>query len=176
MKRFLPVALSLLLAGGSSGQTRRAAAPEGRSCANPEAINEVTDSYFRIISGPPGGREWDRFRALSLDTARFDAVGVDDRGENRFFPQSKDEYISHVAEYLKKRGFFQREIKRTVECYARIAHVFSTYESRNTPEGKVIDRGVMSLQLVFAEGRWRIAHVMWNSETAANPLPPRYLK
>lgn len=177
MTRLFTFPLVLLLVALCSGQTRGLApSPKWRSCVNPEAISDVTSAYYRIVSGPSGSRNWDQFRTLSLETARFDAVGINEEGQNQFFPQSGEEYINHMAEYLRKYGFFQSEIKRTTKCYARIAHVFSTYESRNEMKGKVIDRGVMSFQLIHDEGRWRIAHVMWNSETRGYPIPAQYLK
>jgi hypothetical protein len=169
--------LALLLSALCSGQASGIALmPEGRSCLNPEAIGNVTSAYYRIISGPPGGRDWEQFRVLFLETARFDAVGVNEEGRNEFHPQSREEYVKHLGEYLRKYGFYQSEVKRTVTCYSRIAHVLSTYESRNNGKGEVIDRGLMSFQLINAGGRWRIAHVMWNSETRDYPIPAGYLK
>lgn len=177
MSRLFPIPMVLLLVTLCSGQTDGIAPrPKGLSCTNPETIGDVTSSYYRIISGSSGGRDWDQLRILSLETARFDAVGINEKGENQFHPQSREEYINHLAEYLSKYGFFQTEIRRTIKCYARIAHVFSTYESRNDRKGKVIDRGIMSFQLIHDKGRWKIAHVMWNSETKEWPLPSEYLK
>jgi hypothetical protein len=177
MKQIFTVALVLLLIALCSGQTRSiTSSTQGRSCVDPEAMNNVTSAYYRIVSGPPGGRDWNQLRTLSLESARFDAVGINEQGKNQFHPQTREEYINHLGEYLRKYGFFQSEIKRTTECYARIAHVLSTYESRNEMKGKVIDRGIMSFQLIHDEGRWRIAHVMWNSETREHPIPARYLK
>ena len=177
MRLLLSAALVLLLFAPCSGQTRgKASRPKALKCLNPEAIGSVTGSYFRIVSGPPGGRDWEQLRALSLETARFDAVGINERGQNEFHPQTREEYVKHLGEYLRKYGFFQSEVKRTVRCYARIAQVFSTYESRNDRRGKVIDRGVMSFHLIHTEGRWKIAHVMWNSETKEQPIPAEYLR
>lgn len=177
MRVLLSVPLVLLLFALCSGQARgKASGGRGLGCVNPEAIGAVTGDYYRIVSGPSGGRAWDQFRALFFETARFDAVGINEKGQTLFHPQSREEYIKHLGEYLKEYGFFQSEVKRTVNCYDRIANVLSTYESRNEKQGKVIDRGVMSFQLIHGEGRWRIAHVMWNSETKERPIPARYLK
>lgn len=177
MTQLLSINLVLLIFALCSGQPRSLAPnPEGPNCFNREEISNVISAYYRIISGPSGSRDWDKFRTLSLETARFDAVGINEKGQNQFHPQSRDEYINHITEYLRKYGFFQSELKRTIECYARVAHVLVTYESRNEVKGNVIDRGVMSFQLVYDDGRWRIAHVMWNSETREHPIPARYLK
>ena len=176
MRLLLTVPLILLLSALCPAQTRGAASgPKGRSCVNPEAVGNVVGAYYRIVSGPAGGRDWEQFRTLFTETARLDAVGINEQGQNQFHPQSREEYVDHLGEYLKQYGFFQSEIKRATTCYARIAHVLSTYESRNDRKGKVIDRGVMSFQLIHDAGRWRIAHVMWNSETREYPLPARYL-
>lgn len=177
MSRLFTIPLVLLLSALCSGQIRSiASSPEGRNCVDAEAMSNVVSTYYRILSGPAGSRNWDQLRTVSLATARFDAIGIDEKGQNNFHPQSREDYINHMDEYLRKYGFFQSEIKRTTECYARIAHVLSTYESRNEIKGKVIDRGIMSFQLLYDEGRWRIAHVMWNSETKQYPIPAQYLK
>lgn len=177
MRRLFTIPLILLLFALCSGQTLSLVSrPKAITCVNPETIGDVTRDYYRIISGSSGRRDWDQLRTLTLETTRFDAVGINEKGENQFHPQSREEYINHLGEYLRNHGFFQNEIKRTAKCYARIAHVFSTYESRNAMKGKVIDRGILSFQLIHTEGRWKIAHVMWNSETRERPIPAQYLK
>ncbi|HYP29305.1 MAG TPA: hypothetical protein VE262_21520 [Blastocatellia bacterium] len=171
-KRFL-----LFLAALSWAQLRCDAPALAQSeCVDSAAAGGVIGAYFRIISGPPGDRDWAGFNSLLLETARFDAVGINEKGENQFFPQSRDQYIRHVSEYVKGQGFFQKEVRRVTTCYARIAHVLSTYESRNEAGGKTIDRGLLSFQMIHEGGRWKIAHVVWNSETKRYPLPAEFLR
>jgi hypothetical protein len=42
-------------------------------------------------------------------------------------------------------------------------------------DGKPI-RGINSFQLYIKNGRWWIASVTWQDESAATPIPPKYLR
>jgi hypothetical protein len=54
--------------------------------------------------------------------------------------------------------------------------VFSAYETRFTaPNGPVGERGINSIQLLRHEDRWWITNLVFDTETASNPIPPRYL-
>jgi hypothetical protein len=61
-----------------------------------------------------------------------------------------------------------------------MAHLWSTYETRTTPdgkppEGKVIDRGINSIQAIFDGKQWHIIQILWQAQTPANPVPEKYL-
>ena len=58
----------------------------------------------------------------------------------------------------------------------RIAHVWSTYESRYAKdEAKPFQRGINSIDLIFDGKRWSILTIYWEAEDAAHPLPAEYL-
>jgi hypothetical protein len=61
------------------------------------------------------------------------------------------------------------------ERFGSIANVFSTYESRRSPEGPVIARGINSLQLFHDGARWWIASATWQDESPRHPIPKEYL-
>ena len=84
-------------------------------------------------------------------------------------------YADQAGKYFKEHGFFEREISRKVESYGSITHIFSTYESRETAEGKPFERGINSIQLFNDGSRWWIVDVYWTGETPDNPIPERYL-
>lgn len=140
-------------------------APEApRPCIERAALERTVDSYFRILSGPAGlQRDAGSFDLLFLPTARIDAVGIDAAGNNQLFPQSVDEFIDHVNGYVRERGFIQSDGDREIHCTGRLASVVTRFESRNEPGGALIDRGSMRFHLLHDDGRWRIAHVMWQS-------------
>ena len=75
-----------------------------------------------------------------------------------------------------RTGFFEREIHRITRRFGNIAHVFSTYESRLTPDGPITDRGINSLQLFWDGTRWWIASATWDEERPDNPIPPEHLR
>jgi len=61
------------------------------------------------------------------------------------------------------------------EVYGHIAHLWSTYEVRPTPDGKPEIRGINSIQAVFDGNNWKIMQVLWQAETPDEPIPAKYL-
>lgn len=158
--RFCPAVLLVALAGCAS---RPAGESPPRLCLESEELQQVVDDYFRLVSGPAGERIPDAFTELFAESARLDAIGVDESGRNAYFPQTLTEYIHHVDEYRRAQGFFQVPLSRTTTCHVRAASVDVWFESSNTGGGPIIDRGLISLHLLRSAGAWRIAHVQWNS-------------
>jgi len=60
--------------------------------------------------------------------------------------------------------------------YGTIAHVFSTYETRETKNGPVTNRGVNSIQLFFDQNRYYIVNVLWCAESMGFTLPAARLQ
>lgn len=87
-----------------------------------------------------------------------------------------DGYIARVRDYFDKNGFFETEIARRTEQFGRIAHVWSTYESRHSPEDpEPFMRGINSIQLFHDEERWWIVTIYWQHESSGQPIPVEYL-
>jgi hypothetical protein len=87
-----------------------------------------------------------------------------------------DEYAARAQEFFSKEGFFENSVANRVETWDKIAHVWSTYESRHAKGEKPFARGINSFQLFNDGSRWWILTVYWESETPDNPLPEKYLK
>ena len=67
--------------------------------------------------------------------------------------------------FLKRDGFWEREIARRVDRYGNVAHVFSTYESRvNSPDTAPFSRGIKRIQLVTNGERWWVVTIVWDFE------------
>ncbi len=76
---------------------------------------------------------------------------------------------------MRPWGPRDREVWRRTERFGNVAHVFSTYESRvGSPDGDPVAAGINSVQLVRSNGRWWIAGIAWDVETATNPIPEGY--
>jgi hypothetical protein len=131
-------------------------------CATPEA---AVEAYFSEISSGPGPRDWGTMKGLLLEHAQFSAVGLNAKRENELFVQGSTEYLHHLGEYSRIKGFFQREVCRSLYNFGRLASTVSVYESRNAPEGKIIDRGIVAIHLLSDGRRWSIASVAWHSES-----------
>lgn len=142
--------------------------------ANPAdvaSLDAIMAAVYDVISGPAGERrDWNRMRSLFTANGRLmPKVGAGLRSG------SVDDYINSSGPLLEERGFFEREIARRVEQYGDIAHVFSTYEARQTENGPVFMRGINSFQLVRHGGRWWVVSIMWQAESPQNPIPQNYL-
>jgi len=151
-------------------------APEGSQPADDfSTIDGVISALYDVISGPPGPRNWDRFRDLFAEQGRLVATGQRPDGSLAVRHMTPDEYIERSGPTLEGRGFFEREVARRLEAFGPIAHAFSTYESRREADGAPFARGINSIQLLKDGDRWYILSVFWANETETNPLPEKYL-
>ena len=148
--------------------------------ANPAdagSIDAILHATYETISGPAGQqRDWGRFRSLFVVGARLIPVVPNPAGRFRTLLISADEYVQRDDPYFKKNGFFEREVARRTERFANMAQVFSTYESRHAAaDTKPFERGINSFQLMNDGHRWWIVNILWQGETAENPIPKEYL-
>jgi hypothetical protein len=170
MKRLL--ALTLLVA--SACATSPAAAPALQPGSDAFAINSTALAVYNVISGPAGRRDWDRFEALFagarlISTKRANGVVT----ANVMTPK---EYTEKAGAYFKDHGFFERPASSRTDVFGDIAHVFSTYESRNaSSDDKPFARGINSFQLVRIGDDWKILTIFWEEEDSSHPIPAQYL-
>ncbi|HEX4637890.1 MAG TPA: hypothetical protein VH170_00220 [Chthoniobacterales bacterium] len=148
--------------------------------ADVESIDAIIAASYDVISGPAGKkRDWERERSLFYPGARLiPTATVPGETNVDLAPLVLDVegYIARVEPLFAKEGFYETEVARRVEQFGRIAHVWSTYESRHDQsETQPFMRGVNSFQLFNDGKRWWILSVYWQHESAAYPLPQKYL-
>ena len=175
MLRSFLLCATLLLALSSrnvSAQDSSAADP-----ADVESVDAIIAALYDVISGPPGPRDWDRMKSLMTPSARLSPLVVDDAGTTLIMSWTPDEYVDVAGGWLETNGFFEVEVARTSERYGNLVHAFSTYESFTTLEDEApFMRGINSIQVMRAEGRWWIHSIAWQSETPTLPIPEVYLE
>jgi hypothetical protein len=89
---------------------------------------------------------------------------------------SVDDYVRRFGPMLERDGFFEQEIARQVLQFGDLAHVWSTYDGRRTPnDPQPFLRGINSIQLVREGGRWWVAQIAWEQEADAGPIPVEFL-
>jgi hypothetical protein len=150
---------------------------------NPAAlfsIDALITAAYAVISGPAGQkRDWERERSLFLPGARLiPTATVPGRNDVDLAPLilDVDGYIERVEPIFAKSGFYETEVARHTEQFGQIAHVWSTYESRhNQSDPEPFMRGINSLQLFHDGSRWWIVNIYWQHESAAHPIPEKYL-
>ena len=177
-----PLILAILLSSVVAGQPAQPARPHipvDTIAARPDdvsSIDGIVNAFYDVISGPAGQpRQWSRDRALYRPDVRFVAMSVRN-GKPIASIMSHQEYVDGSDASFVKNGFFEAEIHRDVQQFGNMAHVWSTYESRQKAGGPVIDRGINSIQLYFDGTRWWIAGAVWEDERKDSPIPARYLK
>jgi hypothetical protein len=158
--------------------------PVAKKTSDVDTVDHLLASLYDVISGPAGkAREWDRFRSLFLPDARLGVIRPDipatsadpaRKGDIVFL--SPDMYAERDDSYFKTHGFFERSIANRVEEFGNLVHVWSTYESRRAENDQPFARGVNSIQIVHAQGRFWLASVVWDEERSGLTLPQKYLK
>lgn len=181
---FLLVASSICSAQTQSTPQSTAPPPTSTQTANtPQAkpadvdtLDHILAAVYDCISGPPGARDWDRFRSLFYPGARLIPTRRDEAGKVSARMLSVDEYIQRSQTFLEKEGFFEAPVANRTEQWDRIAHIWSTYESRHAKGEKPFARGINSFQFFYDGARWWVITIYWQGEDSAHPVPERYLK
>jgi hypothetical protein len=142
----------------------------------------VAALYASVSHGPAASPDFERLRGIYLYVGMF--IPPKRPGTENFTVMDVDAFAERVAKAAAERktsgtpatGFFEREIARRTDCFGNVCQVFSTYESRHTPDdAKPFERGINSIQLLRDGSRWWIASVAWDAERPDNPLPTQYL-
>ena len=191
------LAAALAFSAVAPGQTvpaTRPQAPPGDIVTHPEwpkaaegdvdSVEHLVAALSDVISGPPTKpRDWNRFRSLFLPDGKLGPV-LSDRPAKDGRPArtsdvaflTPDMYAQRVQPLFQSEGFFERNIASRTEVFGNLIHVWSTYEVRHgASDVKPFTRGINSIQIVHAAGRFWVANVMWDDELNGFALPDKYL-
>ena len=173
-----PVVMAMMIAAPVAAQTT---APTGGTVPDADpgdvaSTDAITAALYESISGPAGQeRDWDRFRSLFLPEAKLIPSFVrQGNTKAEALVWSVEDYIDGPGQGLKANGFFEREIKAVEERFESIAHRFSTYDSKRTPDGDVIAKGINSIQLLWDGERWWIVNIFWRGVRPNAEIPAKY--
>lgn len=133
--------------------------------------NSIVAALYDVISGESGEvRDWERFKYLFGKDALLIPTNKSTTGVFGYRTMTPDEYINMFSARIKS-GFFEKELKHEMVSFGTIAHVFSTYETRETKNGPITNRGINSIQLFFDQNRYYIVNVFWCAESMGFILP-----
>lgn len=138
-------------------------------------LDGLMRAYYEVVSGPANTpRNVVRDLLLHHPDAQMMVPDKDKTGRpilRKFDVKSFHEWGAPVY----ANGFFEKEIHRETLSFGRNTLVWSTYETRHTPDGPVVARGINSIQVYFDGERYWILAETWDSERKDNPIPQRFL-
>jgi hypothetical protein len=143
---------------------------------NVTTLDGIVKAYYDVVTVDKGGKvSYERDSLLHWPNARVGSVSMTKSGKPAYHPLSLKEFHRLSDPEIEKEGFYEKEISRKVEKFGAICHVWSTYESRNSATGPVIERGINSIDLFFDGTRFWILAWSYDSERKNNPIPAEYL-
>ncbi|MEL7121921.1 MAG: hypothetical protein AAFO07_20910, partial [Bacteroidota bacterium] len=137
-----------------------------------KTLDGIINAYYEVVSGPEGPRDVLRDKSLHHPDAHVMIASEDKGGKATLLSITLDEYHEN---YASNDAFYEIELKREVQTFGHITHVWSTYEYTFEPDGPVKGRGINSIQLYHDGDRWWILGWIYDSERGNNPLPKEYL-
>lgn len=131
-----------------------------------QEIGAVIDEMYAMISGPAGPRDWSRQANCFLSDARQVRTFIDEQGQPQMLAMGLDDYAANVTPFFMANAFYEVETSRRIDLFGNIAHVWSGYEARTSPDDATPERrGINSIQL-FRHPKlgWRILAMVWDNE------------
>jgi hypothetical protein len=131
-----------------------------------ESIGAVVNEMYAMISGPAGPRDWSRQDNCFLPEALQVRTWIDEAGRPQKLSMTLDDYSRNTQPFFDTNAFYEVETDRRIDLFGNIAHVWSTYEARSSPDDQEPERrGINSIQLFrHSELGWRIIHMIWDNE------------
>lgn len=175
MKRIaLRLAFAGLLTTAGMAQTNAPRAqPDQASCPPSTTLDELIKAIDDAVSGPVG-KDRACMRALMLADVRLIPVVKAPDGNYAPHVLTLNAWIDAVSKHTGNI-FYERQVKYETEQYGHIAHLWSTYEVRPTPDGKATVRGINSIQAVNDGKSWKVIEIVWEAESPGEPVPEKYL-
>lgn len=169
-----PVPTSYAVAVQDNPLGANAACGTGEPDSASVAPDTLVRALYEIVTGPAGAKkDWARMANLfapggivTTTTHRDGAFLAD--------PQTPAQFAALNERLLGHRNFYEREVAQRIDSFGHIAHAWSTYETRDRPDGPVRVRGVNAFQLLNDGKRWCILSLTWDAETGAHPIPPAF--
>ena len=141
-----------------------------------ESIESIVLALYEVISGDAGApRDWDRFTNLFTNDAKLIPTFQDKDGKVGYRTLTPSDYVQMFTTRVTT-GFHEKELDRVAEEFGNVAHVFSTYETREKVDGPVVQRGINSIQLLKTNERYFIMNIFWSAETKEKVIPDKYLE
>jgi len=170
MIRSALIGVWLLAPPALAGQTK-AARPEDVT-----TLDGIITAYYDVVSGPAGSLpDPARDHSLHHPNAAITLLSRKPDGTATAEVVTLDEYYRRMGSGPRKVGFYEHEIHRAVEKLGALTHVWSTYETSETPSGPAKRRGINSIELYWDGSRYWILSWVFDDERHGLQIPRAYL-
>jgi hypothetical protein len=143
-----------------------------RYAADVSSIGAIIDAYYAVVSGSSQD-PWQFARDKHIHLPNALITHLDSQGDT-YSHSLEAEYIPMLLS--PKQDFYEHELKRDVARFGNMAQVWSAFEIRTDPAIGTDIRGLSSIQLHFASGRWWISSWTTEMESDSNGLLAEFLK
>jgi len=143
------------------------------ACPSAKTLDDLVKALDDAVSGPTD-KDRTCLRQLLIPEARLIPVSKGKDGSIAPHILSLDDWIARVKASGRKE-FYEVQVKYPTDVYGHVAHLWSTYEVRPTPDGKPDIRGINSIQAFFNGSEWKVVEILWQAETPDEPIPAKYL-
>ena len=143
------------------------------ACPSAKTLDDLVKALDEAVSGPTD-KDRTCMRQLLIPEARLIPVSKGKDGSIAPHILSLDDWIARVKASGRKE-FYEVQAKYPTDVYGHVAHLWSTYEVRPTPDGKPDIRGINSIQAFFNGSEWKVVEILWQAETPEEPIPSKYL-
>ncbi|MGH8175357.1 MAG: hypothetical protein ACREV5_03730 [Steroidobacter sp.] len=139
-------------------------------------FRDMTRALYRVVSAPPGQRDWSAVRHYYHPEARLVRTGLNPDGSPFALVMTLDAYIENVEALLKEVRFSEVELVHEAMVFGNVARLTSVYAStRQSSIETRQGRGVNFFTLIHEEGSWRIMSIVWDNERPGLSLPETLL-
>ena len=137
------------------------------------AIGAAIDEMYAMISGPAGPRDWSRQSNCFHPDARQIRTWIDDEGRPAMKMMGLADYARDTTPFFAANAFYEIETGRRIDLFGNMAHAWSQYEARRSPDDAAVERrGITRIQLFKDPERgWRIVSMIWDNERDGVRVP-----
>ena len=142
---------------------------------NLKLIDMLTSELYNAICFEVGGYPpVEKLKEIFIPTAnmiRNDGTSPEIMTVNDFIKSFTERILDGTI-----KSFFEGELNHTTEIFSKIAHRFSTYETKfDLADPKPFSIGINSIQFVKIGENWKISGIVWNNQNDTNKIPDKYL-
>ncbi len=148
--------------------------PRPEDVRSPE---NIISACYAVISGPPGPRDWDRFRSLFIPQARLTASHQRKDGSTAVTLLGVADYV-HSPAAASSRPDSSRTPSTTTPTATEISPRSSPATNPATPSPTLPPSPAASTAFSWSttDPRWWVVSILWDEETPSNPIPPEFDK